>query len=284
MLKKGSLLVLIFQVWVIIAIDSSSVVKAQSKIKTTPIAHAPEITQDLYNQKIPQKSFLTKLNSVILLTRKDATNYVLESYTSELKKIWQTPIVLAQGEEIEAFAPNANEAIILTHQKTGAGLQLISGYRIDLQTGQKKDPVKLRESPGSSRRLNVTLSPDATKLIVFQNGYNLDKLKSITSTVYDGAFTKIKDRVYDLQDLPGIASATVKITNTGDQLVALLINKGTKITVRRYSNSTTEIKGMDVQVGGAFEGKNVYVLDTKFALQPDGNLYAAAICAEQADP
>lgn len=281
MLINRKIRIIFFRIWVLIPILYSSVLLAQTKVKSTAIGHLPETIQDPYEQKIPQKSFYTRLNTFIVLTRKDDASYILESYTPDLKKTWQAPIVLSKGEEIEAFASTEKEALILTYQKAITGKQVISGYRVDLQSGQKKDPVKLMETAANNKRPGTALSPDASKIMVFQNGYTLDKLKSITATIYDANYTKIKDRVYDLQDIQGIASATVKITNTGDQLVALLINKGTKITVRRYSNTTTDIKGMDVQVGGAFEGKNIYVLDTKFVLQPDGNLYAATICADE---
>lgn len=41
------------------------------------------------------------------------------------------------------------------------------------------------------------------------------------------------------------------------------------------------MKAMDIQLGGLFEGQQVYLFDTFFSVQPDDQVYAAAICAEE---
>jgi len=72
-------------------------------------------------------------------------------------------------------------------------------------------------------------------------------------------------------------SVKVQPDNAGNQYVALITNNATKLPVRRYSNADNKINGQDIQLGGMFEGNNVYILDSPFTVQPDSTIYAAAI-------
>jgi hypothetical protein len=202
-------------------------------------------------------------------------------YHPDLKKGWTADLVLGDQEELEAFSHNGQSVLVLTLRKTAApGSQSIYGTRIDLQTGQKSSPQKIFEAPAASRRIGTALSPDGNKLVTFQYLNQQDQLKAITATVFDGDLKKLQDRDYSFRDLSGIQSASVRIDNSGNQYVSLITNKATKLSVRRYPLAQGEIKAMDIQVGGMFEGHLVYIFDTFFAVQPDNQVYAAAIVAD----
>ncbi|MBC6610152.1 hypothetical protein H8B15_04430 [Hymenobacter sp. BT507] len=91
----------------------------------------------------------------------------------------------------------------------------------------------------------------------------------------------MKERTYDFHDQGAFFSTTVNIGNDGTQYVTLLSDGMKKLSVRRYLNASTEVKVMSVALGGVFGGQEVMVFDTKFSLQPDNTLYAAAICTER---
>jgi hypothetical protein len=74
----------------------------------------------------------------------------------------------------------------------------------------------------------------------------------------------------------------VLIDNRGDQYVTLITDNLTKLTVRRYNNTDNNINVMEVQIGGVFEGRRVYMMDSRFQLEQDQALYGTAFCVEEA--
>ncbi|WP_026462065.1 hypothetical protein [Adhaeribacter aquaticus] len=268
--------------FIFLGLSYASPARAQIKAKSAPFEYIPEQSEDQYNQRIPQKAHPIGSNNFIILSKKSANDYAVELYSSDLKKIWQTSVPLSPGEDIEAFAVNSSSAIILTNRKpSGAGSQAVYGTLINLQTGKKAESKKLFEAPAQNRRIGTAISPNGTKLVAYKYSYQQDELKAINASVYDENLNKVSDRSYNLQDLNNILSANVQINDTGEQFVSLITHNATKLSVRRYINNNKEIKGMDVQVGGLFDGQQVYVLDSKFLLQPDGSVYAAIICADE---
>ncbi|UOQ75778.1 hypothetical protein MUN84_14120 [Hymenobacter sp. 5516J-16] len=108
-----------------------------------------------------------------------------------------------------------------------------------------------------------------------------EQIRAISASVYDEKLLKLKDRTYDFHDQGGFFSTTVEVGNDGSQFVTLVSDGMKKLTVRRYRNDSPEVKVMSVSVGGTFGGKEVNVFDSRFSLQPDNILYAAAICNER---
>jgi hypothetical protein len=254
---------------------------AQSRIKATAFQYQPDLSEDQYNQRIRQKTLPLDESRFIILSRKSKNDYSVVLYHSDLKKSWEAPLPLSDTEELEAFSHNGQSALVLTHRKSAAGgSQSIYGTLIDLQTGQKRAPKKLFEAPASSRRIGTALSPDGNKLVAFQYLNQQDQLKAIVAAVFDGNLTQLKEQTYSFRDLSGIQSATVRIDNSGHQYVALLTSKATRLSVRRYPLSAAPMTAMDIQIGGMFDGQRVYMLDTFFAVQPDNQVYGAAICAD----
>jgi len=271
-------LVLIF----ILFIGIKSTGQAQVKSKAVPFTYLPNLAADQYNQRIQQKTLPDASGNFALLNKKSETAYEVGYYTSELKPLWQTTITLAPAEEIEAFNRNEQNIWVLTHQKSANGTtQSLYGHVLDVKTGKKNEPKKLLELPGKSRRIGTVASADGTKLVTYGYLYQQDQLKAITATVYDRNLTKIQDQTYSFRDLVGIQSASVRVDNAGNQYVALITNNATKLSVRRYNNTDTKVNGQDIQVGGVFEGKNIYILEAQFTIQPDSIVYAAVMCADE---
>ena len=277
-----SLFRLKFILALVLVLAVTNLCEAQSKVRSVPFTYVPDQSEDEYNQRIKQKTFPVGPAGFIILSKKTEGIYAVELYTDDLKKVWEAALPLSAAEEVEAFTRNANHALVLIHRKNQeTGTQHLVGYTIDLTTGKKSEIKKLAEAPLKSRRLGATFSDDGTKLVTYNYLQQPDGLKAIEATIYDGTLTKLNQRTYSLRDLVGIQSANVKIDNAGNQYVALVNNNATKLSVRRYTNTSPQIRGMDIQIGGVFEGKKVYVLDTYFSLQQDSTLYAAAMVADE---
>src|SRR5690606_10491014 len=86
---------------------------------------------------------------------------------------------------------------------------------------------------------------------------------------------------YNLRDIATNVSATIRIDNTGNQYLCLLSDNATKLTVRRYTNTSDEIKVMSVQLGGMFAGKQVYVFQTQYHLLQNCLLYVSALTLDR---
>lgn len=252
---------------------------AQSRLKTTPFPYQPDLSGDAYNLRIKQKNLPLDNSRFITLGRKSENSYRMVLYHADLKKGWEAALPLSDAEELEAFSHNGQSALVLTHRKS-AGTQSVYGTLVDLQTGRKSPAKKLFEAPASSRRIGTALSADGNKLLLFQYLNQQDQLKAMTATVFDGSLRQLQERTYNFRDLSGIQSATVRIANNGDQYISLITSKATRLSVRRYPFAGPEMKAMDLQIGGMFDGRLVYIFDTFFALQADHQLYAAAICAD----
>ncbi|GGG46637.1 hypothetical protein GCM10011378_23530 [Hymenobacter glacieicola] len=248
-------------------------------MKSAPFSYVPERADDRYNQRVTRKTLALPSGGFVILAHKSATEYAVERYDADLKRLWSTSLPLAAGEAIDGFARSNGQALVVTHA-TGAAQQL-SAYSLDLSNGQKSPVKKLIEAGPRDRRPGVAFSPDGTKLVVWRYLTRNEQIRAISATVYDEKLLKLKDRTYDFHDQGGFFSTTVEVGNDGSQFVTLVSDGMKKLTVRRYRNDSPEVKVMSVSVGGTFGGKEVNVFDSRFSLQPDNTLYAAAICNER---
>jgi len=250
------------------------------RVKSSPFSYLPEQTEDRYNQRVATKTLPIATGGFIILAHKSPTEYAVERYDAELKRLWSTSLPLAAGESVDGFARSSSHATVVTHLTTGAAQQL-SAYSIDLGSGQKTPAKKLLDAGLRDRRPGTAFSPDGTKLIVWRYLTRNEQIRAVNASVYDEKLLKLKDRSFDFHDQGALFSTTIHVGNDGSQLVTLVSDGMKKMTVRRYRNDSPEVKVMSVSVGGTFGGKEVNVFDSRFALQPDNILYAAAICNER---
>jgi len=254
-------------------------VEAQ-KIKSIPFSYLPERSDDRYNQRVTQKTLLLAEGGFLILAHKSATEYAVERYSPDLQRTWSASIPVAGTESIDGFTHGAKQALVVIHS-TSASYQQLAAQAIDLSTGQKAPLKKLVEASSRDRRPGVTFSPDGTKIVAWSYAIRDEQVRAIVASIYDEQLAKLKDRTYDFHDLGAFFSPTVQIGNDGTQYVTLISEEMKKLSVRRYRNDNPDVKVMSVAVGGSFGGKTVTVFDTKFTIQPDNTLYAAAICTER---
>jgi hypothetical protein len=256
---------------------------AQSKIRTSDaFLYLPEKGEDLYNQRLAHKTIPLSQNEFLILNRQATNGYTVEKYNVDLKKSWQATIPLLASETVEAFFSTSDEAIIVT-RRTDAVIQSLYGYRVNLQSGQRQEPTLLLEAPIKDRRVSITASADGSKILTYNyHTDNNQQIKDISSVLYDANFIKVKDTKYNLSDVVGILSADVKVSNSGEQYIALISDNMNRLTVREYSPKSKEAKVMSVLVGGVYDGQKVYIIDSKFELLPNNTLYGAVLTAEEA--
>ncbi|KAA3440730.1 hypothetical protein [Rufibacter hautae] len=272
---------LLFFLFLVNSLPVISPAQAQ-KIKSSPFSYTPEAAGDQYNQRIPKKAYTVSPTDFVILSRTADNSYAVIRYGADLKPTWTTPVSLLGQETVEAFSYNNQTVLLITHRvQADQGSQALYGRLFDVNTGKEIKQTKLLEAPSKSRRLAVATSADASKLVVYHAVTRNEELRSMQAAVYDASLTKIKDRTYDFAGAGTQVSAQVQIDNHGNQFVSILTNNSMRLSVRRYNNRDNEIKVMEVQVGGVFDGEKVYVMDTYFKLHQDSSLYAAVLVAEE---
>ncbi|MBG8553311.1 hypothetical protein [Hymenobacter guriensis] len=253
---------------------------AQS-VKKTAFSYLPEQTDDRYNQRVPRKTLpIPGTTDFVVLGHKSASEYTVERYDIELKKVWTATIPIATGESIETFAANPTQALVVVHHKDDAA-QYLAVVPVELSTGQKGGAKKLMDAAPRDRRPGIAVSPDGKRLLAFRYLTRGVQIRAISATLYDQQLAKIKDRTYDFHDLGDFFSPAVHVANDGTQYVTLVSDGMKKIAVRRYRLDSNDVQVMAVAVGGTFGGKVVNVFDTKFTMQPNGVIFGAAICTER---
>ncbi|WP_018479910.1 hypothetical protein [Pontibacter roseus] len=247
-----------------------------------PFNYIPDATEDQYNQSIRNKTLPLGPDGFVILSKSKPNEYAIERYNASLKKAWTATVPLTGTETVEAFLHNDEAAILVTHRDNGNGKQEIHAHRVDLRNGQKAEPVLLLDAPAKDRKAGIATSPDGTKLLAYRYSTDANKaLRSISGNLYDGKLQKVKDTNYNLSDLRGILSAEVILNNAGDQFISLISENMNRLTVRQYTIQSKDAKVMSVLVGGVFDGKKVYIVDSKYGLQPNGNLYGAVLTADE---
>lgn len=271
-LQKISFLLLLVQSFALPALGQ--------RIKSVPFTYLPEQSDDRYNQRVAKKTLPTANGGFVILAHRTATEYAVERYDKELKRLWSMVLPLTSEESIDSFSLSNQQVTAIIYHKDDA-LQSLVAQPFDLITGKIAPRKKLTETAARNRRPGAAFSLDGTKIVAWQYVTRDQQIRSISASVYDEKLTKLKDRTYDFQALGGFFSTTIHVDNEGTQYVTLLSDEMKKLTVRRYRNDNADIKVMSVAVGGSFEGKAIMAFDAKFALQPDTTLYAAAICTER---
>jgi hypothetical protein len=260
----------------------SLAVQAQYRAKPVPFTFLADLSEDRYNQRLKHKSLPVSETDFIILSKKSATEYAVERYDGSLKKTWATALPLLPEETVEAFYKNTEYAFVLTHRfEKGVGSQALFSHLVELRTGKKLESRKIFEVTAKGRKIGATYSEDGSKIVAYQFQMQETKIRSIDAAVFDGSFKKLKDQHYDLRDISTNVSANLKIDTQGNQYLCLLSDNATKLAIRRYDLKTDAAKVMSVQLGGSFSGKNIYVFQTQYALEPNGILYASALCLDQ---
>ncbi|MHA6249787.1 hypothetical protein ACXYMU_17720 [Pontibacter sp. CAU 1760] len=235
-----------------------------------------------YNQRVLRKTIPLQHNALVMLTQTATNTYAVEKYSSDLKKQWSTELKLAEGESLEAFYASSEVATVVTHQASSGKQQLI-GHQVNLSTGKKQASVPLLEAPATTRRASVVASADGSKLLAYR--YHTDarhQIQDISGTLYDGKLQKLQDTQYHLQDIPAILSVDVQLGNSGEQYINLISDNMKRLTTRQYTLGSKEARVMSVLVGGTFDGRKVYIMDSKFKLMPNGKLFGAVLTANEA--
>jgi hypothetical protein len=265
-------------------LGSGQQVQAQ-KVKSVPFSYLPEQGEDRYNQRVPQKTLaLADGTSFIALAHQSGSTYTVERYDANLKKQWSTTLPIAPGETVEAFGHSPEQAWVVLHHADESG-QNLTVQPVGLSGGQKGAPTVLITAAPGERRPSVRISPDGTRLLAFRYAARDEQVRSLVGTLYDQKLTKLLDRTYDFRDQGDFFSPNILLANDGTQYVTLLGDNMRKLTARRYPATPdqigvpTPILVMGVPVGGVFGGQPITIRDAKFSLLPDGQLYAAALCA-----
>ena len=255
------------------------------KVKSAPFGYLPEQGEDRYNMRVPQKNLpLPNGSGFMILAHQSGSAYAVERYDADLKKQWSTTLPVAPGETVEAFGRNAEQVLVVLHHTDEAG-QNLTAYPVALASGQKGAPVVLVQAAASERRPVVRLSPDGNRVLAYRYNAREVQIRSLEGTLYDQHLTKLLTRTYDFRDQGDFFSPNVLLANDGTQYVTLLSDAMRKLTVRRYPATAdqlgvpTPIAVQSVPVGGIFGGEAVAIRDAKFALMPDGLVYASALCA-----
>lgn len=250
------------------------------KVKAIPFAYLPEQSYDRYNQRVARKTLPLASGGFLILAHKSAAGYAVERYDADLKRLWSTELPLTAEESIEGFTQSSEQATVVIYQKSGTGQRLVA-HTLDLKSGQKSAAKKLTEAGPRDRRPGVAFSPDGTHTVAWRYLTRNEQIKTIVASVYDARLAPLKERSYDFHDQGAFFSTTVNIGNDGTQYVTLLSDEMKKLSVRRYLNTSSEVKVMSVALGGVFGGQEVMVFDARFSMQPNNVLYAAAICTQR---
>ncbi|QIL76849.1 hypothetical protein [Hymenobacter sp. HDW8] len=217
----------------------------------------PEKTDDRYNQRVAKKTLTLPDGGFVILAHHTATEYAVERYDKELKRLWSTALPVTVEESIDGFEHSSQQVTAIIYHKDGAA-QSLAAQPFDLSTGKIAPRKKLTETTARNRRPGAAFSPDGTKIVAWQYVTRDEQIRSISASVYDEKLTKLKDRVYNFQDLGGFFSTTIHVDNEGTQYVTLLSDEMKKLTVRRYRNDNPDIKVMSVAVGAPLRARALW--------------------------
>ena len=255
------------------------------KVKSEPFSYLPEQGEDRYNQRVPRKTLaLADGSGFVILAHQSGSTYNVERYSNDLKKQWSTTLPIAPGETVEAFGRSPEQVWVVLHH-ADENSQNLTVQPVSLAGGQKGAPVVLVTAAATERRPAVRLSPDGTRLLAYRYETSEEQIRSLVGSLYDQKLTKILDRTYDFRDQGDFFSPNILLANDGTQYVTLLGDRMRRLTVRRYSaaaGAAAPVAVLGAPMGGVFEGKPITIRDAKFSLLPDGQLYAAALCANYA--
>lgn len=256
------------------------------KVKSAPFSYQPEQGPDRYDSRVPIKTLpLADGIGFIILAHQANGGYAVERYDQALKKQWETALPVAPGETVEAFGLGPKQVWVVLHHLDESG-QNLTVHPVALRSGQPGSPVLLVGAPARDRRPGVALSPDGTHLLAFAYQTRDEQIRALDATLFDQELTKVLARTYDFRATRDFFSPSVLLANDGSQLVTMVGDGMSKLTVRRYPatpdrpDQATPIPVLGVPVGGVFGGRTIRIRDARFKLLPDGQLYAAALVAD----
>ncbi len=256
------------------------------KVKSAPFSYQPEQGADRYDSRVPIKTLpLADGSGFVILAHQADGGYAVERYDQTLKKQWGAALPVAPGETVEAFGLGPEQVWVVLHHTDESG-QNLTVHPVALRSGQPGAPVLLVGAPARDRRPGVALSPDGTHLLAFAYQTHDEQIRALDATLFDQKLTKVLGRTYDFRGTRDFFSPNVFVTNDGAQLVTMLGDGMSKLTVRRYPaapdrpDQATPVPVLGVPVGGVFGGRTIRIRDARFKLLPDGQLYAAALVAD----
>ena len=256
------------------------------KAKSAPFSYQPEQGPDRYDSRVPIKTLpLADGIGFVILAHQANGGYAVERYDQALKKQWETALPVAPGETVEAFGLGPKQVWVVLHHLDESG-QNLTVHPVALRSGQPGSPVLLVGAPARDRRPGVALSPDGTHLLAFAYQTRDEQIRALDATLFDQELTKVLARTYDFRATRDFFSPSVLLANDGSQLVTMVGDGMSKLTVRRYPatpdrpDQATPIPVLGVPVGGVFGGRTIRIRDARFKLLPDGQLYAAALVAD----
>lgn len=256
------------------------------KAKSAPFSYQPEQGPDRYDSRVPIKTLpLADGIGFVILAHQANGGYAVERYDQALKKQWETALPVAPGETVEAFGLGPKQVWVVLHHLDESG-QNLTVHPVALRSGQPGLPVLLVGAPARDRRPGVALSPDGTHLLAFAYQTRDEQIRALDATLFDQELTKVLARTYDFRATRDFFSPSVLLANDGSQLVTMVGDGMSKLTVRRYPatpdhpDQATPVPVLGVPVGGVFGGRTIRIRDARFKLLPDGQLYAAALVAD----
>lgn len=256
------------------------------KVKSAPFSYQPEQGPDRYDSRVPIKTLpLADGIGFVILAHQANGGYAVERYDQALKKQWETALPVAPGETVEAFGLGPKQVWVVLHHLDESG-QNLTVHPVALRSGQPGSPVLLVGAPARDRRPGVALSPDGTHLLAFAYQTRDEQIRALDATLFDQELTKVLARTYDFRATRDFFSPSVLLANDGSQLVTMVGDGMSKLTVRRYPatpdrpDQATPVPVLGVPVGGVFGGRTIRIRDARFKLLPDGQLYAAALVAD----
>ena len=105
--------------------------------------------------------------SFVILAHRTATEYAVERYDKELKRLWSTPLPLTSEESIDGFSHSNQQVTAIIYRKDGAN-QSLAAQPFDLSTGKIAPQKKLTETAARNRRPGAAFSLDGTKIVAWQ--------------------------------------------------------------------------------------------------------------------
>ncbi len=105
-------------IWLIIL--SLTIPALGQRVKSVAFTYLPEQSDDRYNQRVTKKTLPMPDGSFVILAHRTATDYAVERYDKELKRLWSTPLPLTTEENVDGFHISNQQVTVLVYHKDDA--------------------------------------------------------------------------------------------------------------------------------------------------------------------